>query len=96
MLLGVVTRHARSCRGVSCCVSTSVTDTATQTSTPTGSLPVHREQFPPTVLPAARRHTNLTITDCEVMNTWILTFNQKKPKTVNNALLTLRGSRAYG
>ena len=50
---------------------------ATQTSTPTGSLPVHREQFPPTVLPAARRHTNLTITDCDVMTTWILTSNQK-------------------
>ena len=49
----------------------------TQTSTPTRSLPVHREQFPPTVLPAARRHTNLTITDCDVMNTWILTSNQK-------------------
>ena len=52
----------------------------TQNSTPARSLPVHRQQFPPTVLPAARRHTNLTITDCDVMNTWILTSNQRNPK----------------
>ena len=53
----------------------------TQNSTPTRSLPAHREQFPPSALPpTSRRHTNLIITDCDVMTTWILTSNQKNSK----------------
>ena len=96
MLLGVVARQARSCRGVSCLSIHVCPGHTTQTPTLARSLPVHREQFPPTVLPAARRHTNLTITDCEVMNTWIPDVQPEKPKTVNNALLTMRGSCDYG
>ena len=61
-------RHAQSCRVISCWISclpsTSVLDT--HNSTLPCSLPVPRKQFPPTVLPAARRNTNHTSTDCDV------------------------------
>ena len=49
----------------------------TQTSTPTPSLAVLREQFQPAALPhASRRNTNHTSTDCDVRTTWFLTLNQ--------------------
>ena len=55
---------------------------------------IHREQFPPTVLPPARRHTNLTITDCDVMNTWILTSSQNAARAQHGACI-FAGSCKY-
>ena len=60
------TRAVRSCNLVDVVPSIRVR-LRTQTSTPTRSLPVLREQFQPGALPhASRRNTNLTSTDCDV------------------------------
>ena len=66
MFLGVVARHAQSCRVISW-ISCLPSASASQTSTPTRCLPVLREQFQPAALPlASRRNRNLTSTDCDV------------------------------
>ena len=69
MFLGVVARHARSCRAMSCWISClpSTSVLVTHHSTLPCSLRVHREQFQPAALPlASRRNTNHTSTDCDV------------------------------
>ena len=48
-----------------------------QHATPTRALSSFRKHFPSTACPPAhRRNRNLTVTDCDVMNTWIMTPSQ--------------------
>ena len=87
---GIVAQQARPCRGVSYRVSTSVPDTRHK-------IPLRPALFlyfanSSRLLPAcfqppiAETQTSLTITDCDVMTTWIMPSRQKKLKTVDNAL----------